>query len=594
MKNERHPKPRLIITYIGLTLLLTLLQQYPLLTYAAKKQPLEEHAPATVPPPALSSPDIAPLPPLPPIPEENPPLSTIDKIFVKQFRFEGNHVLSSDELSQITAAYENRDISAEELQEVKNAITRYYIDKGYINSGAIIPDQQVQDGIISLKIIEGRLVKVDISGNKNLRTAYLKKRLEGSPNQVLNINELQERLQLIQQNPLLKRIDAKLGPGVNLGEGILSMAVEEARPYVLGVRFNNHRSPSVGAYRGEVEFQHRNLTGLFGHQMGWGDRLYLRYGLTEGLSDYTVNYSFPINRHDTLLSFEMERSDSEVIEEPFNRIDVESEADTYAVSLHHPLYKTTSRELSIGLKLEKRSSETFLLGRPFSFSAGVNDGKSDITVIRFSQDWLDRSRVHVVAARSTLNVGVDAFDATINEDGSPDSEFFSWLGQFQWVRRLDFLEQPVLKDSHVLFRVDLQWAEQSLLPLEKLSIGGASTVRGYRENQLTRDSGLIASLEWRIPIMQWRVAKLSKNPDDGMLYLAPFIDYGRSWHEETLASGSKDDYIYSAGLGLRWDPSAKIHTELYWGETLHDEVVSEPTDKDLQDDGVHFEISLEF
>jgi len=89
--------------------------------------------------------------------------------------------------------------------------------------------------------------------------------------EVLNINELQERLQLLHQNPLFKRINAELGPGVKLGEAMLKVEVTEERPYEFGFRINNHRSPSVGAYRGELEAQHRNL-------LGFTDRIYLRYG----------------------------------------------------------------------------------------------------------------------------------------------------------------------------------------------------------------------------------------------------------------------------------------------------------------------------
>lgn len=529
------------------------------------------------------------LPKLPPLPKEDLPLSSVARIYIKKFHFEGNNVFSEEKLAKIAQSYEQRELTAEQLQEIKNEITNAYIQEGYINSGAIIPDQKVNDGVVTIKIIEGKLFQVEVSGNKSLRTSYIRKRLENYPkDKILNINSIQEKLQLLQQNSLFKRINAELGPGVKLGEGILKIHVDEARPYQLQFSFNNHRSPSVGAYRGELEGWHRNFTGLFGK--GWGDTLYIRYGLTEGLNDYTLRYLLPLSHYGTTLSFNVERSDSEVIESPFNQLDVESEADTYAITLNHPLLKKPNKSLELALKLEKRTSKTFLLGRPFSFSPGVRQGESDISVIRFSQDWLDRSRIHVLAARSSFNFGVDALDSTINDDGSPDSKFFTWLGQFQYVRRLDSLKNEHLKMSQILFRIDLQWADQDLLPLEKFSIGGASTVRGYRENQLTRDSGLISSLEWRIPVWRLPISGLSKNPEDGRLEIAPFMDYGRAWNADSDTPTPKD--IYSIGLGLRWAPNQDIHTELYWGKALRD--LPEPEDKDWQDNGVHFELSVLF
>lgn len=554
---------------------------------------LEDTAPTQV----LPSSGLPSLPELPPIPQDEMSLSAVAQVVVEQFQFEGNNVFTDEELAEITKDYRDREISAEQLQEVKNKITALYITKGYINSGAIIPDQKVANGIVKIQIIEGKLFRVDVENNKKLRTSYIEKRLIGKEGSALNIEKLQDRLQMLQQNPRFKRINAELGPGVKLGEGILKIRVEEAPPNALRFSFNNHRSPSVGAYRGQFEWWHRNVTGglfgLFGKEKsGWGDTFYLRYGLTRGLNDFSVKYDIPLNRYDTTLSFNVERSDSEVVEFPFNQLDVESEADTYAITLRHSLqwYKKPAQSLDLALRLEKRRSKTFLLGRPFSFSPGVDNGESDLSVIRFSQDWLKRSPVQVIAARSSFNFGIDALDSTINEDGSPDSQFFTWLGQFQYVRRLNFLPTERLQKSQIIFRVDFQGADQDLLPLEKLSIGGASTVRGYRENYLTRDNGLISSLEWRVPILHLPLPQLSKNPDDGQLELAPFIDYGRAWNADSDTPDPKD--IYSIGLGLRWSPSQYLHTQLYWGHALRD--IPDPDDKDLQDDGVHFELSLQY
>ncbi|MBE9563239.1 MAG: ShlB/FhaC/HecB family hemolysin secretion/activation protein, partial [Proteobacteria bacterium] len=226
----------------------------------------------------------------------------------------------------------------------------------------------------------------------------------------------------------------------------------------------------------------------------------------------------------------------------------------------------------------------------FSFSPGVGeDGKSELSVIRFSQDWIKRSPYDVFAARSSFNFGLDAFDSTINED-LPDSKFFTWLGQFQYVRRLNFdvLKFDRLKRSQIIFRTDFQWAEEDLLPLEKLSIGGSTTVRGYRENLLTRDNGMISSLEWRIPVHNLRIKGISKTPEDGEIYLAPFIDYGSSWNTDVITPEPRS--ISSVGLGLRWNPNRAINAQVYWGHALRN--IEEPDEKNLQDDGIHFELSL--
>jgi len=532
------------------------------------------------------------LPELPPIPQDEKQLSSMAYIEVKQFIFEGNSKISDAKLNEMAQNYQNKKITAEQLQRFKNEITTHYVKNGYINSGAIIPDQQVSDGMITIKIIEGKLSKIEVSGNERLRESYIAKRLQDNEGITLDIEKLQQRLQILQQDQRLSRINAELGPGVKLGEGILKLNIKEATFYDAIFTFNNHRSPSVGSYRGQVEFNHRNVTGLFGK--GFGDSFYFRYGLTEGLDDYSVRYEFPIT-HNTWLSFNADRSDAEVVEYPFSMLNIESEAKTFAMTLRHSLamFKKPEQSLDLSLRLEKRTSQTFLGPEepmPFSFSPGVGeDGKSKLSVIRFSQDWIKRSSYDVFAARSSFNFGIDAFDSTINED-LPDSKFFTWLGQFQYVRRLNFdaLRFDNLKRSQIIFRTDFQWAKEDLLPLEKLSIGGSTTVRGYRENFLTRDNGVISSLEWRIPVFKLPVKYISKTPEDGEIHIAPFVDYGRSWNTDIDTPDPKS--ISSVGLGLRWSPNRAINAQVYWGHALRD--IQEPDDKDLQDDGVHFELSV--
>jgi hemolysin activation/secretion protein len=507
---------------------------------------------------------------LPSIDSDESSLSSISSIFLNKVIFEGNSIFSDAELNQVIKPYLNKNINPEQLQQLKNDITKHYIDNGYINSGAIIPDQPVNNrnnAIVRIKIVEGSLVEVQVSGNKRLDSDYIKARLETK--QALKLKDLQDSLQMLLEDPLLEQINAELKPGTVLGEAVLNMRVTEATPYNFQFNFNNYRSPSIGAYRTEVQGWHRNLT-------GWADNLYVRYGLTKGLKDYTVKYDLPLNYNGTSLSFRIDRSDSEVIEYPFNQLDIESDAKIYAIGLRHSLINKPTKLLELGLNFEKRNSQTFLLGRPFSFSPGVNLGESNISVIRFSQNWLNRDEKRVIAARSVFNFGIDAFGATINDDGSADSEFFSWLGQFQYVRKFT-------QNSHIIFRTDAQLSDQSVLPLEKFSVGGFASVRGYRENYFTRDNGVVSSLEWRISL------KDMINIDTGLLEFVPFIDYGRAWNNNHNEQQPLKQ-IYSVGLGLRWHTKKYFRSQLYWGYALKD--IPDSNNDNLQDQGIHFELSV--
>ena len=65
-------------------------------------------------------------------------------------------------------------MGADEIEQARRAITLHYVRNGYINSGAVIPDQNPADGIILIRIIEGELTEIDLHGNKWLRDSYIR------------------------------------------------------------------------------------------------------------------------------------------------------------------------------------------------------------------------------------------------------------------------------------------------------------------------------------------------------------------------------------------------------------------------------------
>lgn len=98
------------------------------------------------------------LPPITPLPGDNQNLSATLKVFVNHIELTGNSVFLREEFDGITRGYENRIITSNELQELRRKLTQFYVEKGYVNSGAVIPDQKVNDGIIRIHIIEGSLL----------------------------------------------------------------------------------------------------------------------------------------------------------------------------------------------------------------------------------------------------------------------------------------------------------------------------------------------------------------------------------------------------------------------------------------------------
>jgi hemolysin activation/secretion protein len=287
-----------------------------------------------------------------------------------------------------------------------------------------------------------------------------------------------------------------------------------------------------------------------------------------------ASYAVPLTVHDTTLRVHGSQEDFAVIEEPFDSLDITSESYRAGATLRQPLYQTANRELALAVTFERRRSKTFLLGQAFDVAPGSVDGVTEISALRLAQEWSDRRQNQVLALRSTFSVGIDALGVT--DDGSGrDAKFFAWLGQAQYVRRV--FDTP----NQLVLRTDAQLTDQPLLSLEQFPVGGAFSVRGYRENQLVRDRGVVSSIELRVPVLLSRGGL-------AVVQLAPFFDFGGGWNNRS--STPQPRTIASAGVGVLLSPNRHITGQLYWGYPFRR--INADGD-DPQDLGLHFSLTLD-
>jgi len=502
-------------------------------------------------------PDTAPVAPVAPGP----------RIMVREIRLSGNTIFSSEELAQVTAPYVGRAINMVDLEAARRSLTLHYVNRGYVNSGALIPDQKVEDGIVRMEIIEGVLADIDISGNERLRSAYVAERLGLGAGPPLNVNDLQEQMQILLQGPFIKRINAELAPGDRPGEARLSAQIEEGARYRNSFAIDNDVSPSLGEVHGVYRGAVYNLTGR-------GDVLSGQLDLAGGLSEVSVNYGVPLNANDLTMDVHLRLSETEVVEDPFDVLDIEGQGRTLALRLSQPVLRTPNQQLTLAGGLDLRQSISTLLGERFSFSPGVpSDGEVQLSVLRFIQDWNTRSRTRVLALRSTLSLGIDAFDATTNGGDLPSGEFFAWLAQLQFLQRFG-------ENGNELFaRLDAQWTDDPLFGPEQFAVGGLYSVRGYRKNLVVRDKGYSGTLELRLPVMRDETGQAK-------FTLIPFFDIGSAWFNKR--DTPDPETVSSAGLGLRWQLDPRLRAEVFYAHAMED---VPNKGNDLQDDGIHFALT---
>ncbi len=504
------------------------------------------------------------LPPIPLSQTDAHQIPSTQRILIKKITILGNTLLSHSELTEISKPYLNRKLSFSDLQTLRDELTARYIKQGYISSGAVLPEQKIVNNTVEFHIIQGKLNALQIKTDGRFPKKYIKKRLQNTANPALNIITLERQLQLLQRDNRIRKIDAELVPANQFGESDLYVSIEEERPYSISLGANNIHSPTIGAETGQVKLYHGNVTGI-------ADQLFVDFNYTEGLNDLAARYEIPLHSSGTSLDLHFQWVESEIIDKNFADLNIESRSQTYGVTLKQTVFQSLENHLELFLTGEYRKTKSFLLGSGFSFSDGPENGLSKIAVLRFGQNWLYNDNHQVFAARTTLSLGLDVLGATQNSGKIADGQFLHVLGQLQWARKFDFI------DSKVIVRTDFQFSDSALLGVEQFSVGGFGTVRGYRENLLVRDNGVVGSIEYRIPL--WR-----SNSPTILIELASFVDAGYSSNQERATNGPRT--LSSAGLGLLGSFSKYASFQFYWGHAFREIKLFQ--ESNLQDDGFHF------
>ncbi|MCP6760539.1 MAG: ShlB/FhaC/HecB family hemolysin secretion/activation protein [Fischerella sp. CENA71] len=532
--------------------------------------------PPTPPPKPIPKPQPSPTPPLdttPSPPPESPTLPGISgTITIQKFDFQGNTAFSNERLSEATKPFLNRPITFAELLQVENIITNLYIKAGYINSGAVIPAEQTfarEGAVVKVQIIEGGIEDIKVTGTKRLQPNYVRSRIALATSKPLNREKLLEALQLLQLDPLIANISAELSTGSRPDQSLLEVNVVEADSFKVDIFADNAGDPSVGTFRRGVNLSEGNL-------LGFGDRFSLEYINSDGSNAFDLGYAFPINARNGTVGFNTGRTAVTVVEPPFDRIDITGDYYYIDLNVRQPIFQTPTQEFALGLTFSRQQSENRLLGENFPLSAGADDkGRTRLSTVRFFQEYTQRNSQQVFALRSQFSLGVGWLDATVNSE-APDSRYFAWRGQGQYVRLL-------APDTLLVLRSEMQFASTSLVPIEQIRLGGLQTVKGYRQDQFLTDNGLFASAEVRFPV--WRRRQI-----EGVLQVIPFINFGVGWNNSDNSSSTPDpNTLIGTGLGLQWQMGETFSARLDYAVPLID--VEGDRDRTLQEQGLYFSIN---
>ncbi|MCU0545435.1 MAG: ShlB/FhaC/HecB family hemolysin secretion/activation protein [Oscillatoriaceae cyanobacterium Prado104] len=521
-------------------------------------------APQPVPEPPQAPPTIGPQRPTP-VPQPLP----ATPFLVQKIQVTGSTILSQEEINALIKPIEGRSSTLEELRQVADKITEIYLDRGYITSRAVLPPQTITAGVVQIQVIEGRLARIEVEGNKRLHKDYIRSRIRLGAGMPLSTAKLEDQLRLLRVDPLFENVEASLRAGDNEGESILIVRIVEANPFQVNFSFDNYSPPSVGSERLGVTVRHRNLTGR-------GDEISGAYYRSLGDSDvFDFSYRIPLNAMNGTLQLRAAPNRNSIVQAPFDEFDISGKSHLFEVSYRQPLIRSPLQEFAVSAGFTYQRGNTFLGGEPFPFGIGPDEnGVSTTSTIKLGQDYIRRDPQGAWALRSQFTIGTSLFDATQNEGSDPDGQFLSWLGQVQRVQRLS--------SKHLLIvQGDLQLSANSLLPNQQFVIGGGQSLRGYRQNARSGDNGFRISIEDRITLRR-------NGAGLPTLQLAPFFDAGAVWNNGSNPNKlTNQTFLAGAGLGLLWSPIQQVNVRLDYALPFVN--LSDRGDN-LQDSGIYFSI----
>jgi hemolysin activation/secretion protein len=489
-------------------------------------------------------------------------------------------------------------VALDRVVALVQAINLAFVANGYLNSGALIAGDAPRDGgVIEIDLVHGRLSSPDgmaapvmvrwgSAGANGLGPRYVEARLDAGRDVPLNVIAIERQFRLLAEDPAIATIKADLVPGQRPGEAGLALTVDPARRGDAYIGYANSRSPAIGGERAVVGGYLRNM-------FASGDVLSAEAGLTAGRVDVSGSYDTPFLTPGLVLSLRGAVNNASVVDRPLVPLDIRARDTSvegglsYQVSARPLTPQATggwraARSLTLGARFGHRESSTFLLGQPFSFSPGSVDGRSAVTVARLTADFIERGIARVTALSITATQGLAGTRSTVAGLATPDPGFRTVLVQLSHALRL------ARGGLELRLRLTGQIADGLLYSSERLSAGGANSVRGYRETLLLADSGAIGSVELAQPFSLTRNGRDANGTDWGAFSIAAFVD--GAYVRNRVAPQPGLDALGSIGTSLTWAPSDAISAQVSYARALVDAV---PVgSRSLQDRGFQFRITV--
>ena len=476
---------------------------------------------------------------------------------LKEIKITGNTAFPEYVLRRLVDFKIGQEVTINDLIMSANEITDYYQGKGYLSTIAYLPPQKVQNGIVEIKILEGKYGNVEINPGKWERSSYLNKHyLDDNnikPGAVLNVRDVRNALTEMTAEEYMKGSVSFADNEESEEYSDVTLDVKDRFPINFDLRYDNQGREAIGTQRGVL---YAGLHDVTGH----GDTLMGTLALSKRSLGAGGIYSIPIAKNDTRLNLGYSYSRVK-LGKSLRQYDINGESHDVFIGVSRRLARGEDYRLYGDITLDMRNTDLYSGSYVYGpyFNPYLTDYRSRVvkgTLTDIKDDYYGRWLFN--GALST-GIPLDASDYNKARDRSSNNFLKAEAG----AARLQVLP----KNQLMLLQVNGQYANRHLWASEAMQIGGISSVRGYDEGFFIGDYGLTASLEYRFPIPGFRAILPEKYKFiSDSIQLAAFYDFGWIGNRfQTDQYGEKTQYLMSFGPGIIVKLTKYISANLYWG-----------------------------
>jgi hemolysin activation/secretion protein len=462
---------------------------------------------------------------------------------LKEIKITGSTVFTQAELLPLYQSYLGTQVKFQDLQAIIEKIKTEYRKKGYFTTVVYLPEQDIKEGVVDIKVVEGRMGALQIEGSKYFSKSLIEKNFHTKKGEILNINTLQKDLLRLNQNSDLE-IKAVVAPGKEEGAVDVVLKVKERFPWHLGQTFDNEGSRLSGKYRVGGYLRSTNAT-------GHNDSIFINSIYTSLSNGESLSYRLPIDSYGTTFGLDIANFIMKIGKE-FKSRDITGSTKQITPQIIKELflsenfegYLNTGIEIkSIENKIGSRTTASDQLRTPyFGFDFDKTDASGKTTFSpRFSfgtEDFIGASdRNHPTATRAGTG-----------------GSFFKYEQSLNRIQRMPW-------QSYVLLRSRLQLASHTLASSEQFQLGGENSVRGYPEGDYLADMGGTLSLDWVFP----------NTPLGQFIQPVVFADTGGGRLKKVLTGEKRQKFLAGLGCGLRIRLYDKVYMVLDWATAVGDE-----------------------